>query len=221
MAAAMAETDQRAVLLRLIEERREDYAGLSRLIGRNAAYIQQFIKRGTPRQLAERDRRMLAHYFGVSEETLGGPEALRSGPNRDLVPLRRLDVRASAGAGSIIDQDEGGAEIAFDAAWLRRLSTADPRDLSLISVRGDSMAPTLMDGDEIMVDASDAATRLRDGIYVLRRDDELVVKRLAVNPASRMVTVRSDNAAYPVWPECDPTSLTIVGRVVWTGRRVS
>src|SRR3954465_13601555 len=152
----MADVNQRAVLARLIEGRREDYAGLSRLIGRNAAYIQQFIKRGTPRQLAERDRRILARYFGVSEEALGGPEAVRNGPNRDLVPLRRLDVRASAGAGSIIDQDEGAAEIAFDAAWLRRLSTAAPRRRSLIGVRGDSMAPTLMDGDEIMVDASDA-----------------------------------------------------------------
>ena len=43
--------DARAVLQKLIEDRREDYSGLSRLIGRNAAYIQQFIKRGTPRKM--------------------------------------------------------------------------------------------------------------------------------------------------------------------------
>jgi len=54
----MAEADGRAALARLITERGEDYAGLSRLIGRNAAYIQQFIKRGTPRRLAEPDRRI-------------------------------------------------------------------------------------------------------------------------------------------------------------------
>src|SRR4051812_27121142 len=217
----MAEIDQRAALARLIEERREDYSGLSRLIGRNAAYIQQFFKRGTPRQLAERDRRILARYFQVSEETLGGPQRQRGDASRDLVPLRRLDVRASAGPGSIVDADEAAGEIAFDARWLKRLSAAQPDDLSLISVKGDSMAPTLMDGDEIMVDSSNAGTRVRDGIYVLRRDDELVVKRLAVNPASRLVTVRSDNAAYPVWPECDPAGLSVVGRVVWASRRVS
>ena len=50
----MAEVDGRAALARLIEERGEDYAGLSRLIGRNPAYIQQFIKRGSPRRLAAR-----------------------------------------------------------------------------------------------------------------------------------------------------------------------
>ena len=51
----MAE-DPRALLERLIRERREDYAGLSRLIGRNPAYVQQYIKRGTPRRLSEGDR---------------------------------------------------------------------------------------------------------------------------------------------------------------------
>lgn len=217
----MADADQRAVLSRLIDERGEDYAGLSRLIGRNAAYIQQFIKRGTPRRLAERDRRILAGYFGVSEELLGGPEPVRSGSGRSLVALRRLDVRASAGPGSLVEKDNLTAEVAFDAAWLRRFSEARPEELSLISVTGDSMAPTLMNGDEIMVDSGKGSARLRDGIYVLRRDDELLVKRLAVHPATGRVTVRSDNEAYPTWPDCDPQSLVVVGRVVWASRRVS
>ena len=69
----MAEADPRAVLERLIRERREDYAGLSRLLGRNAAYMQQFIRRGTPKRLAEDDRRTLARYFGIEETLLGGP----------------------------------------------------------------------------------------------------------------------------------------------------
>ena len=44
--------------------------------------------------------------------------------------------------------------------------------------------------------------RLRDGIYVLRIDDALVVKRIALNPVGRRVTVQSDNPAYPDWPDC-------------------
>ncbi len=62
----MGAIDQRAALERLIRERREDYAGLSRLLGRNAAYVQQFIKRGVPRKLDPDDLRLLARYFGVS-----------------------------------------------------------------------------------------------------------------------------------------------------------
>ena len=42
--------DPRTALQRLIDERNEDYAGLSRMLRRNDAYIQQYIKRGTPKR---------------------------------------------------------------------------------------------------------------------------------------------------------------------------
>lgn len=80
------------------------------------------------------------------------------------------------------------------------------------------MAPTLSDGDEILVDGSDAGRRLRDGLYVLRLDGVLLVKRLAVSPAG--VSILSDNPAYPGWTDCDLGDIDVVGRVVWMGRRL-
>src|SRR3546814_7500047 len=193
--------DARTHLERLIRERGEDYAGLSRLIGRNAAYVQQYIKRGIPRRLAEEDRRLLARYFEVPEEWLGGPPAaLELTESHVVVP--QLDVGASAGPGARPDRERPRAHIAFDAGWLRRLGAGDFRKLSTIRVEGDSMAPTLADGDEILVDRSDAGERVRDGIYVLRMDEALIVKRLSVNPAARSVSIRSDNEVYPGWPDC-------------------
>jgi phage repressor protein C with HTH and peptisase S24 domain len=215
----MAE-DPRTLLERLIGERGEDYAGLSRLIGRNPAYVQQYIKRGTPRRLAEDDRRTLARYFRIDEALLGAPER-EEGPLADrLVTVPRLDVGASAGPGAEAGAERTLGQIAFDPAWLRRMRIANREQLSLIRVQGDSMAPTLSDGDEIMVDRGDAGERLRDGIYVLRIEDVLVVKRVAVNPAGRRLSIRSDNEAYPAWPDCDPAALDVVGRVVWVGRRL-
>jgi Peptidase S24-like len=214
----MVEVDPRAALERLIRERGEDYAGLSRLIGRNAAYVQQYIKRGTPRRLAEADRRVLARYFAIDEALLGGP--VGSGAEGGLVSVPRLDVGASAGPGSLDSEERRLGRIAFDRQWLRRLGLGDREALSVIRVQGDSMSPTLSDGDEILVDGADSAERLRDGIYVLRLDDALVVKRLALGPAARRVSVRSDNDAYPSWPDCDPATIEIVGRVVWVGRRL-
>jgi hypothetical protein len=212
----MRSEEARAALQRLIEERGEDYAGLSRLLGRNPAYIQQYIKRGSPRRLAEADRRLLARYFGIDESRLGG----EGGEATGLLPVPRLDVGASAGAGAFDGDERPLSHIAFDPAWLRRIARGAPDLLSIIRVTGDSMAPTLADGDDILVDRGDGAERVRDGIYVLRIDDALVVKRLAVNPAARTLSVRSDNPAYPGWPDCDPGAVDIVGRVVWTGRRV-
>lgn len=210
--------DPRTALQRLIEERGEDYAGLSRLIGRNAAYIQQYIKRGNPRKLAEDDRRLLARYFGVPEALLGGPDGAADAG--DVVRVPQLDVGASAGPGAFASDERVRSHLAFDSKWLRGLSS-DAKNLSMIRVQGDSMLPTLADGDELLVDAGDGAGRLRDGIYVLRMDDALMVKRLALNPAARRVTVKSDNPAYPSWPDCPLSKVDVVGRVVWAGRRLA
>jgi phage repressor protein C with HTH and peptisase S24 domain len=213
----MTGNDQRAQLERLIRERGEDYAGLSRLLGRNPAYIQQYMKRGSPRRLAEEDRRLLARYFGVEETLLGGSRSL---PMDGLVNVPRLDVQASAGPGALDREEKRLGGIGFDAAWLRSLGLGGrPNRLSVIRVDGDSMFPTLSDGDEILVDGEDGAGRLRDGIYVLRIEETLVVKRLAIGPGGRL-SVRSDNDAYPGWPDLEPGSVDVVGRVVWVGRRL-
>ena len=93
-------SDLRATLDELIRKNGDDYSGMSRLLGRNAAYIQQFIKRGSPRMLSEGDRNILARYFGVEESLLGGP-ARRGGPVVELVQIPVLDVSASAGHGAL------------------------------------------------------------------------------------------------------------------------
>jgi Peptidase S24-like len=221
--------DIRTNLDRLIRDRGDDYASVSRLLSRNAAYVQQFIRRGVPRKLDEEDRRTLARYFGVDEVLLGGPAAVepravfagrrsaRGGAGLVLVP--QLAVGASAGPGALGGDERPHARIGFEAAWLRSMST-DPAMLSVIQVSGDSMVPTLADGDDILVDRGDAAERLRDGIYVLRIEDAINVKRLAVNPAARGFTIKSDNPAYPSWTDCDPAGVTVIGRVIWVGRKV-
>nr|WP_205451929.1 S24 family peptidase [Sphingobium estronivorans] len=216
--------DPRIVLERLIAERGENYADLSRLLNRNPAYIQQFIKRGTPRKLDEEDRRVLARYFGVAEDRLGGPVARAAPPMKTrslpaVVPVPRLSLGASAGPGSLDEDERTTGVMAFDANWLRHLGVR-PQKVSIIRVDGESMAPTLNDGDEIMVDHDDDATRLRDGVYVLRLDGVLMVKRVAMGPRRGLFSVLSDNPHYPDWIDIDPALVVIVGRVVWTGRRL-
>jgi hypothetical protein len=212
----MVNDNGRAALERLISENGDDYAGLSKLIGRNSAYIQQFIKRGSPKRLPEKERGILARYFGVDEKLLGGlgPSAVRLG----LRTIPKLDVGASAGPGAMNDAEALAGKIGFDEKWLRRLGV-DPAHLSLIRVDGDSMAPTLNNGDDIMVDSSAASGTLRDGVHVIRMDDVLMVKRLAKGPEGRL-SVLSDNPAYPDWPDVDGSTVAVIGRVVWTGRRL-
>jgi phage repressor protein C with HTH and peptisase S24 domain len=212
-------SDPRRVLERLCAERGEDFAGLSRMLGRNPAYIQQFVRRGVPKRLKEEERRKLARYLAVSETLLGGPPD-QDGDQPGLVSIKRHPVSVSAGPGAVVSEELGKPYFAFDERWLKALTTSAPAKLSIVRVEGDSMAPTLNAGDDILVDLGDAADRLRDGIYVLRIDDSVVVKRLALNPMGRRVTVQSDNPAYSDWPDCGLDEISCIGRVIWSGRRI-
>jgi len=212
-------SDPRLILEQLCAERGEDFAGLSRMLGRNPAYIQQFVRRGVPKRLKEEERRKLARYFSVSETLLGGPPESEP-PLPGLVSVKRHPVSVSAGPGAVVTEEYGKPYFAFDERWLKALTPSQASKLSMVRVEGDSMTPTLNAGDDILVDMGDAAERLRDGIYVLRIDDAVVVKRLALNPTARRVTVQSDNPAYPDWPDCSLDDIKIIGRVIWSGRRI-
>jgi len=222
----MISLDPRSQLAQLIESRKEGYAALSRMLGRNAAYIQQHLKYGRPARLSERDRRALADHFGVDEAVLDGRQALppsRVAPalpaGSDLVLIAKLDVKASAGHGAFADIETRLDRYGFDRAWLKRMSGGDIENLSIVRVSGDSMAPTLQDGDDILVDRSPESAKVRDGIYVLLRDETLLVKRVALEPMSGKFAISSDNPAYPSWPGCDPREVNILGRVIWSARR--
>ena len=212
-------SDPRTVLERLCVERGEDFAGLSRMLGRNSAYIQQFVRRGVPKRLKEDERRKLARYFSIPETLLGGPPGEAAAPS-DLVSISRHAIGVSAGPGAIASHELAKPYFGFDERWLRALTPTSPSSLSIVRVEGDSMSPTLNDGDDILVDLGDSIDRLRDGIYVLRADESLVVKRLALNPMGRRVTVQSDNPAYPDWPDCGLDEIQCIGRVIWSGRKI-
>lgn len=213
--------DPRKILEALCEERGENFAALSRLVGRNPAYIQQYIRKGTPKELPERERKLLARYFDIPDSRLGGPDGEAAADFGDLVPIQRVEVFASAGPGALPDGERRKPYFGFDAMWLRRVTQSAPDKLELIRVEGDSMAPTLSAGDDILVDLGDGAERLRDGIYVLRVDGSLLVKRLALHPVGRRVTVQSDNPAYPDIPDCGLDEIECIGRVIWAGRRIA
>ncbi len=208
----------RNILEKLCAERGEDFAGLSRMLGRNPAYIQQFVRRGVPKRLKEAERRKLARYFAISESLLGGP-AEESGTG-GLVPVARVSVRASAGPGAVVAGEVAKPYFGFDERWLKALTSTAAGQLSIIRVEGDSMSPTLNAGDDILVDPGDCAERLRDGIYVMRVDEALVVKRIALHPVGHRVTVQSDNPAYPDWPDYDMEEINCIGRVIWAGRKI-
>lgn len=201
---------QRAALEALIAETGANLSELSRLLGRNLAYLQQYLVRGTPRLLSESDRGLLARYFGVPQTRLGGPEM------DGLVEVPRLDVGASAGPGGLVEGEARRRPGALSPTLLRELGVR-AEAASMIRVMGDSMLPTLADGDEILVDRDRRRIEGRGGVFVIRLDGELMVKRLRGGVGG--IEVISDN---PDWETrvVPAAEVDVVGRVAWLGRAV-
>src|SRR3546814_16530825 len=78
------------------------------------------------------------------------------------------------------------------------------------------MLPTIADGDEIMVDTGDRRVTSRGGIFVVRVDGALMVKRVA--RAGLGLSIRSDNPAWPGIEDATARGAEVSGRVVWLGR---
>lgn len=174
----------------------------------------------------------LAHRSGFSLEYLASGRGERMAravqlrveePTAGYANIPLYDVRARAGNnGAHIEGEKQVNELAFREDWIRRELRVSPKDLRLIHVEGDSMEPDLRSGDIILVDHTDTAAR-REGVYVIRMDNALLVKALQRLPGG-VIKVTSRNPAY------DPFSVnaidvessddfSIIGRVVWACRR--
>lgn len=134
-----------------------------------------------------------------------------------LVPV--YDVHASAGNGSVVGEEAEVYSLAFPPSYLKRLTSSSPANLAIISVKGESMEPTLVDDDIVLLDTS--KTNLSyDGLFVLRFDDALHVKRVGRAPKRGHVTIISDNKdLYPPML-MSVEEIDAVGKVLWYGRKV-
>ena len=203
----MRKDDPRARLAELAATAPVSLAALSRMLGRGPAYLQQWVRYGTPRRLSEQDRRRLADFFGVAETELGG--------ERPALAWRvpRLDVAASAGGGALVG-DEAVLGVDTVPVELARSLGLTQGQAAIVRVAGDSMAPGLLDGDRLLVDQTARTPDHVGGVYVVRIDGVLLVKR--VRREGRRFVASSDNAAASPVPD---GVVEVVGRAVWQMRR--
>ena len=151
----------------------------------------------------------------TATDTLGNPVDID-----EFVFVPRYDIQAAAGHGQLVGDKQPMFAMAFRRYWIENYVTRDIKNLSVISVKGDSMEGVLNDGDTILI--NHGQTTPRDGLYVLRLNENLLVKRLQLIPGG-IVNVISANEAYPTF-EIDlknPTDdVAIIGRVEWFGRSI-
>jgi len=208
-------TSDRARLVELAEAGRTSLASLSAMLGRNPSYLQQFVRKGSPRKLEEADRRKLAEFFGVSEVELGAdPDHVRARDADDFIAVPRLPLDASAGPGAFSAEEISFDAFRFSRRWLREMGL-EGADLSAIRVEGDSMEPVLRSGDEIFVDRN---KRSGEGIHVVRIGDALHVKQVQASAPGRLMLVSANDSYAPI--DLAREEVEVIGRVVWKGGRI-
>ena len=142
----------------------------------------------------------------------------------NAISIPKFDCHASAGHGEKLFDEPPSAIWPIPREMLRNF-TGNTKYLAATDVRGDSMEPTLHEGDLIIFDRS-ARLVDREAVYVLTVGEDLFVKRLRRIPTQDGTTLSliSDNPAYPE-VRLDPDTqerVRIHGRVVWpnTSRRI-
>ncbi|MEQ5834207.1 LexA family transcriptional regulator [Marinobacter sp. NFXS9] len=154
--------------------------------------------------------------FGLGDNRVSDePSVYYADQDYSEVPV--YDIEASAGDGSLFDQEVISSYLKFRNDWLAR-EGLHQKDLVAIRVSGDSMDPTLSDGDTILIDRS----RIKpDGVFAIRIGDALRIKRLQ-KLTDGSLRVSSDNTFYQeeiIRPE-NLNQVDIVGQCYWRGGRV-
>ena len=227
----------RLKVLKLLKDRGSDLRKASLAMGRNAAYIHQYVYRGSPKVLSEDDRIALAEHLGIHEDELRhqarpkpqtrprrGSGRVASdtdgGPLEGFSKIPEIDVRASAGPGALLEGFEETKDVwYFPDAMIRHEFRTRSGDLRIITIDGNSMEPVLSSGDRIMIDTSQRIP-VPPGIFVIWDGMGIVAKRiehiLSSDPAQlRIMSVNPDYETY----ERDAEEVHVIGRVVWSARR--
>lgn len=129
--------------------------------------------------------------------------------------IQLVNVTASAGHGALVLSEDNAGVIAFQREYLRSTWFVNPSELFCMPVNGESMEPTIKSGEFLLVSKGEQHVKPSDGIFVVRLEGNIMVKRLQPLPGNRM-KISSDNNAYdPFTIELnDGVDFGILGKVL-------
>ncbi|MFO7856831.1 MAG: S24 family peptidase [Paracoccaceae bacterium] len=196
-------------------------ARVADLAGVNRSFVYDILRgrsaRPDPARLGEIARilKVDAEWLRTGEGEVEGPSPLVENPDDGYLAVPPLGRRG--GEGEPREEDPGLA-YRFRRGWIRDALGASPSQLRIMRVDGDGMAPTLLDGDALLVDLA-RRTPSPPGLFVLDDGLGLVAKRLEHVPNSDPPSARviSDNAVYGPY-ERATGEIRVVGRVRWFAR---
>lgn len=185
MTEAASQEHVRQLVRQRVAELRLSLSQVSTRLGRNHAYLQQFLERGIPRSLPEKIRPALASILQLDEGALRGNnsdspayEALPQRQGRSMASVaapngageRELPVYASAQGGS-----EGMSLLPEPIDWVPRPGPlAHVAKAYAVYIVGDSMDPAYRHGDMAFIHPSLPLLRGNDVLLVRHEGHQMV-----------------------------------------------
>lgn len=133
--------------------------------------------------------------------------------------LRRVNLQLAMGDGTNLEDWFEEEPVDFDMGWLRTITSTPTNRLIVGSGVGDSMAPTIGDRDDVMINLDENRLTKLDGIYAITIEGAGAIKRLMPG-RDKTIEVLSDNPAHPNRVRNYPReAIDIIGRIIWSGRQ--
>ncbi len=193
------------------------------LTGKSASHIYK-ICRGMSRPSMAYLQELYAEYkvdltWLLTGEHSDGAQVAGTPTKSDLVFAPMFDVQASAGLGSEVQAEDIEDYFAFNKSFLSRQLNVSGEQLVFVTISGDSMLPTLHDGDRVLVDMSQKGVN-HEGLYLLQSEDGLMAKRLSDKQGE--LSVISDNPEFDNWtiPAQGREANPVTGKIVWCARAI-
>ena len=151
----------------------------------------------------------------IAEELSADEATKATHQDLDMVEIQMIDLAYGLGA-TYADSAVEIDVVQFPKVWVQQITHASPAHLTWTRGRGDSMSPTIEDGDLILLDRSQTRVEEQDAMWAFAIGDINAIKRLRVK--GDRYQIFSDNPN--VLPDEEPQDFVrIVARVVFVGRR--
>lgn len=181
--------------------------GIAKLFGISLEELMSDVETPPPRLgLADVEK------LGTPIITWENPEDL---PEGEFVIVPRYDIHVAAGNGHVVyDEREHDQGQAYRASSVRNLATK-ASNLMTVYAKGESMEPSIYEGDALLVDRGQTTVKDRQ-VYILRYGHEIRVKRLFLRPDGGLRIVSDNSSAFPeeVITGEEMKHIEIIGRVV-------
>ncbi|CDO35022.1 S24 family peptidase [Novosphingobium sp. KN65.2] len=208
-------------LLKRVDEAAKSRAEIARVLNVAPARITEMFK--GDRDLSFDEARKLIDHFQIADGetsliTPTPPSLEDLAAEHGIALIEEVDVAFGLGGTYLEGEPEVLGLVPFKADWLHDLFRGSLTHLKVVRGKGDSMQPTIMDGDIVLIDTAHRRIDEQDRIWAVAYGDIGMVKRVRITSRSSVMLMSDNQVVSPI--EAVDDEMQVLGRVIWIGRRI-